>query len=284
MTMVPESFLKSIGSSLLWKGLDRLAGFAKHLVIAAAIGLSAQLDVFYMGIALLGVLVFSWASMVDVVAVPGMVRAWRENRHVELRQTASGMFSLTLLGSLLLAFLLYAFRDGIAAVAIGFDQERRYLLAEAIPWLIPVILLYIPLRLMGAVLRALRSFSPFYQAEFITALIVLVCVWFYKEDGHVLLWSFSVGITASFLFLLFKTRRYILPFSNPLSPQVRSSLNMAPGLMVLQGAQYVYVLSDRMFVSFLQEGGYFSTIVRLYLGQFISTIDCPERFVHNRIC
>jgi len=252
--MKTESFLKSIGSSVLWKGLDRLAGFAKHIVIAATIGLSAQLDVFYMVIALLGVLVFSWASIIDVVAVPGMVKAWQENRHEEFQRVASGLFTLCLFGSLLLALLLYGGNSGIATVAIGFEQERRHLLADAIPWLIPVILLYIPLRLMGAVLRALRLFSSFYQAEFLTALTVLVCVLVFKEDGHVLLWSFSVGITASFLFLLLKTRRLILPLSNPFSPQVRSALNMAPGLLVLQGAHYVYVLTDRIFVSFLPEG------------------------------
>ena len=267
--MAPESFLKSITSSLLWKGLDRLAGFAKHIVIAAAIGLSAQLDVFYMGIALLGVLVFSWASMIDVVAVPGMVRAWRENRHEDFRQIAAGMFTLTLIGSLVLVVLLYAGREGITAVAIGFEQERRQLLAQAIPWLIPVIMLYIPMRLMGSVLRALRSFSPFYQAEFLTSLTVLVCVWLYKEDGHVLLWSFSVGVTTSFLFLLYKTRRFLFPLGNPFSPQVRSALTMAPGLLVLQGAHYVYVLIDRMYVSFLPEGAisalaYGFTLVSLF--------------------
>lgn len=253
--MAPESFLKSITSSLFWKGLDQLTGFAKHIVIAAAIGLSAQLDVFYMGVALLGVLVFSWAGMIDVVAVPGMVRAWRENRHEDFRSVASGMFTLTLIGSLLLVVLLYTFRGNISAVAIGFGHERRQLLTAAIPWLVPVILLYIPMRLMGAVLRAVRSFSPFYQAEFLTALVVLVCVWVYKGNDHVLLWSFSVGITASFLFLLHKTRRFVLPLANPLSPQVQSALYMAPGLLVLQGAHYVYVLVDRVFVSFLPEGG-----------------------------
>ena len=239
---------------MLWKGLDLLAGFAKHIVIAATIGLSAQLDVFYFVIALLGILVFSWASMIDVVAVPSMVRSWQENRHDDFRRFASGLFTLTLMGSLLIALLLYSGKSGIAAVAIGFEQERRQLLADAIPWLIPAILLYIPLRLMGAVLRASRLFSPFYQAEFLTALIVLAFVWIFKEDSHVLLWSFSAGITASFLFLFYKTRRLILPLRSPLSPHVRNALNMAPGLLVLQGAHYVYVLTDRIFVSFLPEG------------------------------
>ena len=59
----------------LWRGLDRVAGLAKHVLIAAAIGLSAQLDVFYMAVAILGVLVFSWAHLLDVLAVPQLVKA-----------------------------------------------------------------------------------------------------------------------------------------------------------------------------------------------------------------
>ena len=54
--MKRESFLHSLGASALWRGLDRAAGLAKHVLIAAAIGLSAQLDVFYMAVAILGVL------------------------------------------------------------------------------------------------------------------------------------------------------------------------------------------------------------------------------------
>ena len=250
-----ESFLKSIGASVLWKGLDRLAGLAKHIVIAATIGLSAQLDVFYMAIALLGVLVFSWASLFDVVAVPNMVRAWQENRQAEFRQIASGLFILTMTGSLFLAIILYQAKAGLANVAIGFDQDRERLLAEAIPWLLPVILLYIPLRLMGAVLRALRMFSPFYQAELITTLTVLLCVAIFREDGHVLLWSFSMGIGAAFVFLLIRTQSYLFPLANPFSPVVRQSLQMVPGLLILQAAHYIYVLTDRVFVSFLPEGG-----------------------------
>ncbi|MDR3159198.1 MAG: polysaccharide biosynthesis C-terminal domain-containing protein [Zoogloeaceae bacterium] len=262
-----ESFLKSIGASVLWRGLNYLAGLAKHIVIAAAIGLSAQLDVFYMAMALLGVLVFSWAGLLDIMAVPDMVRAWRENRHEEFRRIASGLFSLVLAGSAALALTLCFAWGEIANVAMGFDQGRKELLAQAIPWLLPAVLLYIPLRFIGSVLRAIRKFSLFYQAEFSIALVVLICV-LSCEDAHVLLWSFSAGVSVAFLFLLFAARRHLFPLSSPFSPVVLRSLNMAPGLLLLQCAGYVFVLSDRIFVSFLPEGAvsalaYGATLVAL---------------------
>lgn len=252
--MAPESFLRSIGSAVLWKSLDRVAGLGKHLLIAGAIGLSAQLDVFYMSMALLGVFVFSWASLFDVVAVPTMVRLWQEGRERDLRQIASGLFVLAFLGSIMLAILLYVFRWHWARMALGFDEGRHAQLADAVFWLLPAILLFIPLRLLGAVFRAIRQFAPFYQAEFITALVVLLSVMLFGRHAHVLLWSFSLGVALAFVFLLAKAHRFVRPLSSPFSPLVRNSLHLAPGLLFLQGAQYVYVLTDRMYVSFLPEG------------------------------
>lgn len=252
--MKPQSFLSSIGTAVLWKGLDRLSGLLKHIVIAGAIGLSAQLDVFYMALALLGVLVFSWASLLDVMAVPRMVALWQQGRKSEFDQLTGGLFSLCFLVSLFLTVVIYLAGDFIASIAIGFDADRNALLEEAFFWLIPVLFFYIPLRFIGSVMRALRNFSAYYQAEFIAALVVLVCVVVFSDDPKVLLWSFSLGVALAFFYLLFRARTSIGSLTNPFSPEVRACLVLAPGLLILQGAHFVYVLSDRLFVSFLPEG------------------------------
>ncbi|MDR1849733.1 MAG: polysaccharide biosynthesis C-terminal domain-containing protein [Zoogloeaceae bacterium] len=252
--MAQESFLQSIGASVFWKTMDKSAAFIKHIVIAATLGLSAQLDVFYMVVALLGVFVFSWAGLFDVITVPDMVKAWNENRKEEFRQIASGQFVFSLLLSVLLAVILYLASAGVAEVAIGFDQERKGLLAEAIPWLLPVILLYIPMRAMGAALRAIRNFSSQYRSEFLITLSILGCVLGFRENEHVLLWSYSVGVVVAFLFLLVFARPYVFPFCNPFSVFIRRAFQLAPGLLVLQGISYVLVLTDRIFVSFLPVG------------------------------
>ena len=252
--MSSESFLQSIGSSLFWKSLDKLAGFIKHIVIAATLGLSAQLDVFYMTTAFMGVFVFSWANLFDVIAVPDMVKAWKDNRKEEFYQIASGLFSFALVISFLLVIILYFAKTAIAEIAIGFEQDRKQMLAEAIPWLLPVILLYIPMRSMSAALRALRNFSSQYQSEFLVSLTILFCVLGFRENEHVLLWSFSVGIIVSFLFFLKIAYPYIFPLRNPFSIFIRQSLQLAPGLLLLQGVGFLIVLTDRIFVSFLPAG------------------------------
>ncbi len=269
--MKPQSFLSSIGTAVLWKGLDRLSGLLKHIVIAGAIGLSAQLDVFYMALALLGVLIFSWASLLDVLVVPRMVELWRQGDKQQLRELAGGMLSLCLLVSVVLAVVIYSAGDFIALIAMGFDAARIESLRSAFFWLIPVLLFYIPLRFVGSVMRAVRNFSAFYQAEFLTALVVLICVALFRGDPHVLLWSLSLGVALSFLYLLFIARSSLGRLSNPFSSEVRACLVLAPGLLILHGAHSIYVLSDRIFVSFLPEGAvsalaYGMTLVALLPG------------------
>ena len=100
---------------------------------------------------------------------------------------------------------------------------------------------------------------------------MLICVAVFRQDSHVLLWSFSVGIISAFVFLLFKARHFVFLLSNPLSQSVRESLQFAPGLLVLQGAHFFFVFSDRIFVSFLPTGSvsalaYAMTIVSLLPG------------------
>jgi putative peptidoglycan lipid II flippase len=194
-----ESFLYSLGASVVWRGMDRAAGLVKHIIIAAAIGLSAQLDVFYMAIAILGVLVFSWAHLLAVMAVPQLVKAWQEGDHARFQALAGGLFVFCLLVSLLLFSLFIGLRDWIVALAPGFDPSRKAMLADALLWLAPVALFYIPLRMLGSVARAVRRFSLFYQAEFLISLVVLACVAF-SDDRHVLLWAFGLGVVAAFFF------------------------------------------------------------------------------------
>jgi peptidoglycan biosynthesis protein MviN/MurJ (putative lipid II flippase) len=197
--MKRESFLHSLGAAALWRGLDRVAGLAKHILIAAAIGLSAQLDVFYMAVAILGVLVFSWAHLLDVLAVPQLVKASQAGDQATFQSLAGGLFILCLLASLLIASLFYGLRDWIAALAPGFDAKRNAMLVDALAWLAPVALLYIPLRMLGSIARSVRRFTLFYQAEFLTSLVVLTCV-LVSDDPHVLLWAFGLGVSVAFFF------------------------------------------------------------------------------------
>ena len=65
-----QSGLSAVISTIIFKSLGFILSFLKHIVIAGVIGLSSQLDVFYMAIAIIGVLVSSWGHVFDVIAIP----------------------------------------------------------------------------------------------------------------------------------------------------------------------------------------------------------------------
>lgn len=249
--MKQESFLKSINASVFWRGLARLSGLAKQIIIAAMIGLNAQLDIFFMATVLLGILVFSWGEIADIMSVPHMVKTWKNGQKEEFKKIASGYMSFIFLGSLLLALMVYLFSHPLSLLPIGFDRERQELLAQSLSWLLPAIILYVPFRHMGAVLRSVRQFSPLYQGEFLLSLITMLCIAFFYKHPYVLFWSYSMGVIGAFLYLLSRTWRFVLPLGNPFSSLVRQSLVLAPGLMILQGTQYFYAFTDQIFVSFL---------------------------------
>lgn len=248
-----ESFLQSIGSAVFWNSSNRVTSLIKHVIIAALIGLSSQLDVFYMAIAIIGMVVFSWANMIDVMAVPNMVQFHKQGNKIAFDKISSGIFTLSILFSLLLALILLFFNDLLARIAIGFDAARNEELAEALLWLLPVAITYIPYKFVGSIFRTKRQFSVFYQAEFIIGLASLIIIIGFKNKPGVLLWSYSIGVVCAFAYLLINSKHFRL-FGNPFTKEIKSVLKIAPGLLVLQGSQYLFVLSDRIFISFLTKG------------------------------
>jgi peptidoglycan biosynthesis protein MviN/MurJ (putative lipid II flippase) len=263
-----ESFLHSIGASIVWKTFERISGLAKHVVVAAVIGLSSQLDTFYMAIAILGLLVFSWGNLIDVIAVPQLVGLKQKNDINAFKKTSCGLFYLCILFSLVVIILTFFFKEFIAKIAIGFEPERQYLISKALIWFFPVILLYIPMRFFGSLFRALRNFSIFYQSEFLMSFVALVIIIFFKNHPAVLLFSYSSGVFVAFFYLFFNGKKYLNWRSNPFSKEIKTVFHIAPSLLLLQGSQYFFILTDRIFITFLEKG----SVGALAYGRMLSYI------------
>ena len=249
-----ESFLKSIRSAFVWKSLEKSTSFLKHLIVASMVGLSVQLDIFYMAIALIGVFVFSWARLVDVLAVPRLVKYHQDRNRSAFASLAGGLFNFSLLFSLLLTTLILTFSEPISRIAYGFEPARKALLSESFVWLAPAMIFYIPLFQLGSVCRALRCFSAFYRAEFLIGAIALVLIFLYPDHPQVLLWSFSTGVFGAFCLLCISARKFLNWRTHPFSADIRVILKSSPGLLSLQFFHYLLILSDRWFVSFLPKG------------------------------
>ena len=254
-------------ASILWKTSGKISGILKHIVVAAVIGLSVRLDIFYMGMALMGVFVFTWARMIEVITVPTLVELNSKDNNQFLKLTGD-MFTFSVLVSIILFVLIVLFRDYLVKIAWGFGEDKRQKLSEAMLWFSPVALLYVPFHYVGSVFRSVRRFSLFYKAEFIIAIVTLACIILYRNEENVLMWSFSTGIVSAIAYMLFEYGRYFKFYGNPLSKEVINVLKIAPGLLVLQCASYLYILSDRIFITFLPSG----SIGALAYGRTLSFI------------
>lgn len=249
-----ESFLRSLGAGAIWRGLDTLSSLAKHVIIAGAIGLSAQLDVFYMANALMAVFVFSLGQVVGAMAQPRLITLWKSGDRTGFERLGGGLLGLSLLVSVALAALVYMLSGPLSLLAPGFEPERRALLEEALRWLTPVIVFYAPFCCLGSLYRATRQASTYSQAQFFITVAIMALVAAFPYQPQVLLWSYSVGMLIGFSYLLLRALRWMRVWQAPWSPEVRASLQEGPLLLLLAASAQIYQLTDRAFQSCLPAG------------------------------
>ncbi len=249
-----ETFLHSVGFGTLWRLLSKVLSLIKHIVIAGAIGLSLQLDIFYMILAILGVFVFSWGSVLEIAAVPRLVELYKNKQYDVFRQLTGGLFWLALIGSAALTIIIITIPDYLAKIAIGFNKDKAQTLTSAFYWFAPATLLFVTSCFMGGIMRATRQFSHNYKSDFLGLFVILVCILLYSTDKNVLFWSFSLSCISIFLYLFVFSYKYIQFNTNLLSYEVKQCLKFSLSLLVLQSANYLYTIADRIFISFLETG------------------------------
>lgn len=227
-----------------------------------------------MAMALLGAFAFSFGRLLDVVAIPHLVALSKDGDQAGFDRVSGGLFVLSALGGAALGLGLLLAREPVSALAWGFDPGRRAMLVAALAWMAPAAAFYLPMRFLGALFRATRRFSLFLQAEAVVTLATLVLLAAYARDPAVLMWSFTAGLGVGFGYLLLRGARTFNLLAAPWSPEVATALAAAPALWLTHLASYLYVLSDRLFMTFLPEKGvgaliYGAVVVRL-LPAFVS--------------
>lgn len=248
-----ESYLQSIGSAIFWNGLLKGANFFKQIVLAAAMGLSAELDVFYMSIAILGLLVFSWGNVLDVIMIPKLIKI-KENSSSDFKQYVASIFWRVVGFTFILVYLLYFFSSYIPEIAIGFDEGRSDLLGQSFYWFLPGVLFYLPAKFLGSVLRSVRDFSGYYQSEFIMGIVILTTILFFPNYKYVLSWSFSIGAFFCFIYLVYRCNEFVCWNHISLKNDIFNAFEGVVALILLAVVQYSYTFVDRIFVSFLPLG------------------------------
>ena len=218
------------------------------------IGLTAEVDVFYMAVAIITLFVFSWGRIAEVLAVPRLVELLNHGKSEEATRLSADLFSFSITFSLVLGLALNLLWPLLTHIAWGFDDTRLNLLDESVQWAQPLLFLYIPTRMLYSLSKARRVFYISYRNEFIVTLTILAIITIYPNAKGVLIWSFGLGTLVAFLTTLASTWRLLGRWGNPFSGGVRAILPFAPPLLAMFTIQHLYTLIDKGFLSYLPEG------------------------------
>ena len=194
-----QSVLFAALNNLIVRFGQHLISLFKHIIIAGYIGLSSQLDIFYMALAIYGVLITSWAVVFDVLAIPKLVKYQTNKKYENFNLLSSSILLFTFVISIFFSSLFYFFGNIISLSAFGFSSEKKVILEESFKWLFPAILFYLPYFSLCSILKSLRQFSLVNTIEFCSTLILVVILFLFIEKEFTLYWSYSLSVTFSFL-------------------------------------------------------------------------------------
>ena len=160
-----QSVLFAALNNLIVRFGQHLISLFKHIIIAGYIGLSSQLDIFYMALAIYGVLITSWAVVFDVLAIPKLVKYQTNKKYENFNLLSSSILLFTFVISIFSHPFLF-FGNIISLSAFGFSSEKKVILEESFKWLFPAILFYLPYFSLCSILKSLRQFSLVNTIEF----------------------------------------------------------------------------------------------------------------------
>ena len=254
MNTKPQSFLKSLFLSVIWKSSGILLSFIKHVVIASTFGLGLQTDLFYMTSSLVGVLVGSWAGVIEISVIPRLVEERCKN-NTNCRQDFANILAIILLFSLILTIIIYCCRYKISFLLSGLSEEKISLLASCISYSIPIILCTLPMSVISSFLRAYRDFSPVNHSGFIVSVLSLLIFVIFYSQPYVLIWSYNISVLIGFFYLLWQLKKYKINYVKQSSISIfKKYFCKTPGVFILQSFSYINGFIDRIFASYLPEG------------------------------
>ena len=156
--------------------------------------------------------------------------------------------------SILILLNFYFFRY-IAKIAPGLKDERIAFLTNSFFFLLPAIAFLIPFGFICSYLKSYKNFDIVFQLDLFSNILILILIIFFISYEYVLFWSYSIAVLLSFLIgYLYLKQRYSLVLGSPINSDVKSLLPLVPKLFFLQASQYLFVFTDRIFVSYLESG------------------------------
>jgi len=255
MTFRSQTAIRGVFSVGVVNSAARIVSYGKHVVITAYIGLTAQLDAFYMAATVIGIVIYVFGDVFDSLGIPRLVEAQQEEGEESFLRLTGSIFTLSVLLSAILVSLLLVASPLARYVAPGFAGEERELILTNLYLMVPVGLLYLPYHAIGSFLRARRRFQAFYMGELLIALVTLAVVYLFHETPFIIPISFSVAYAAAIAWLVFAARGGFRFTGTMRDDKAREIIRMFFRLVPLYAVFHLFGFVDRVFASYLPTGG-----------------------------
>ena len=102
-----QSVLFAAINNIIVRFGQHLISLFKHVIIAGYIGLSDQLDIFYMSLAIFAVLITSWAVVFDILAIPKLVKCQADKEYENFNVLSSNILIFTFGISIFFSIIFY---------------------------------------------------------------------------------------------------------------------------------------------------------------------------------
>jgi putative peptidoglycan lipid II flippase len=246
--------------------LSQALGFLRQLLIAAFFGISRDLDIYLVVFAVANMIVFTFGTIFDSVAVPRLVQLRERDGEEAARALAASVFRLSwLLGGVATLVMLAALPLLAPIVATGFDPAERSDLSHLAWYFLPWLLLCLPYYAAAARHKGKRNFNRVFAAEIVIACISIGYLVLRHAAVADLPLAYGAGYAVGLLVLM--------PGSGLLrrgsgGRPLRQVLRNIGELFLANQTGSVGVLTDRHFQSLIPPGG-------------IATVNYPAQLVNG---
>ena len=266
----PQTAIRGVFSVAIINLLARLIAYGKHIVITAYIGLSAQLDAFYIAVTVLSIVVFIFGDVFDSLGIPRLVKTLHEEGEEQFRSLAGSILTFSMILSSLLCLFLFLIAPWTPWIAPGFSLETKGFVLRNLYFLAPMAFLYLPYHAIGSFLRAKRRFLAFYVGELIIASTTFLILFVWHDVPYIIPISFSAAYLIIFVYIVAAGMREVRLGAGFGGEKMRGLVRMLFFLLPLYLTGHLFTLVDRIFASFLPTGG----VSALSYGFMIAMIPC----------
>jgi putative peptidoglycan lipid II flippase len=251
----PQTAIQGVAFASLLNTLAKATVYLRHVIITMYIGLTVELDAFYVAASVVSLFINVFGDIYDSVGIPFLVRAREKNGFDSFRSLTGSLFSLTLATTAMLTLLMLLASPFAHLIVPGFQVTSREFIRNNLYFLLPYALAYLPYHCLGSFFRATRNFKIFYWSEFLVQGIALAGLLAYHRHELAVPGTLSAGYLGGFAFLLWYGRKEFR-FRGSLSGEEtgevgRQTFKLLPLYMI----GYGLILVDRYFASYLEAGG-----------------------------